>query len=113
MPQKLIARKLVRAPPYRNVVPIESHRDGQNAGYFPRTMRTLLLALGYSEPPLFIGTSRLLHGNSYLWRVCVVIYERPTTNHIHRVRQVIEASTPWWTFEGGMREAAQEALAVL
>jgi hypothetical protein len=61
---------------------MESHSDGQNAGYFPRTMRTVLLALGSSEPLLFIRTLRLLCGNSYLWRVHVVIYERPMTNHI-------------------------------
>jgi hypothetical protein len=75
---KLMARKHLRAPPRRNVVPMESHSDGQDAGYFPRTLRTVLLALGSSKPPLFIGTPRLLHGNSYLWCVRVVIYERPT-----------------------------------
>jgi hypothetical protein len=35
---------------------------------------------------------------------------------IHRIchiRQVIEAFTPRWTFEGGMRDAAHEALAIL
>jgi hypothetical protein len=79
---KLKARKHVRAPPHRDVVPTESHSDGQDAGYFLRTLRTVLLALGSSEPPLFIGTPRLLRGNSYLWRVRVVIYERPTTDHI-------------------------------
>jgi hypothetical protein len=73
----------------------------------------MLLALGSSEPPLFIGTLRLLRGNTYLWRVCVVIYERPTTDHIRRICQVVEAPTPRWTFEPGMREAAREALAVL
>jgi hypothetical protein len=36
--------------PRRNVVPTEFHSDGRCAGYFPRTPRTLLLALGYSEP---------------------------------------------------------------
>jgi hypothetical protein len=61
----LTARKHVRAPPYMNVVPIESHSDGQNAGYFPRTLRIVLLALGYSEPPLFISVPRLIHENSY------------------------------------------------
>jgi hypothetical protein len=55
----------------------------------------------------------LLCGNSYLWRVCVVIYERPTTDRIHRIRQVVEAPAPRWTFEADMREAAREALAVL
>jgi hypothetical protein len=110
---KLIVRKYVRAPPRRNVVPTESHSDGQNAGYFPRTLRTVLLALGYSEPPLFISVSRLLHGNSYLCRVQVIIYERPMTDHIHRIRHVVEATTPRWTFEGGMREATREALALL
>jgi hypothetical protein len=31
-------------------MPTESHSDGQRAGYFLRTLRTLLLALGYSGP---------------------------------------------------------------
>jgi hypothetical protein len=87
-------------------MPTESHSDGQRASYFPRTLRTLLLALGYSEPPLFVGVLRLLHGNSYLWCVCLIIYERPMTNYIHRIHHVVEATTPKWTFEGGMREAA-------
>jgi hypothetical protein len=72
---KLTARKHVRAPPRRNVVPTESHNDGQNVRYFSRTLRTVLLALGYSEPPLFAGVLRLLHRNSYLWCVRVIIYE--------------------------------------
>jgi hypothetical protein len=92
---------------------MESHSDGQNAGNFPRTLRTVLLALGYSESPLFVGVLRLLRRNSYLWCVCVIIYERPTTVHIHRIHHVIKATTPRWTFKGGMREAAQEALALL
>jgi hypothetical protein len=94
-------------------VPTESHSDGQNAEYFLTTLRTVLLALGYSEPPLFIGVPRLLHRNSYLWRVRVIIYERPTTDHIRRIRHVVEATAPRWTFEGGMREDAREALALL
>jgi hypothetical protein len=108
-----MARKHVRAPPRRDVVPMESHSDGQHAGYFPRTLRTVLLALGSSEPPLFIGTPRPLCGNSYLWRVRVVIYERPTTDRIRRIHQVVEALAPRWTFEAGMREATREALVVL
>jgi hypothetical protein len=103
MTRKLTARKHVLALSRRNAVPTESHSDGQNVGYFPRTLRTVLPALGYSEPPLFIGTPMMLCENSYLWRVRVVIYKRPTTDRIH---QVIELSTPRWTFEGGMREAA-------
>jgi hypothetical protein len=110
---KLTTMKHVRAPPRRIVVPTESHSDGQNAGYFPRTLRTVLLALGYSKPPLFIGVPRLLRGNLYLWHVRVIIYERPTTDHIHRIRHVVEATTPRWTIEGGMREVAREALALL
>jgi hypothetical protein len=85
---------------------MESYSDGQNAGYIPRTPQTMLLALGSSKPPLFIGTPRLLRGNSYLWHVRVVIYERPTTDHLHRIRQVIEVLAPRWTFEVYMREAA-------
>jgi hypothetical protein len=50
---KLTVRKHVHVPPHRNVVPTESHSDGQNAGYYPRTLRTVLLALGYREPPPF------------------------------------------------------------
>jgi hypothetical protein len=107
-----MARMKLTAP-CRNVVPTESHSDAQDAGYFPRTLRTMLLALGSSEPPLFIGTPMLLRGNSYLWRVRVVIYERPTTDHIRRIRQVVEAPAPRWTFEASMREVAREALAVL
>jgi hypothetical protein len=92
---------------------MESHSDGQDAGYFLMTLRTVLLALGSSEPPLFIGTLRLLRGNSYLWRVRVVIYERLMTDRIQRIRQVVEAPAPRWTFEAGMREATGEALVVL
>jgi hypothetical protein len=110
---KLTARKHIHAPPHRNVMPMESHSDGQHPGYFLRTIRTFLLALGYSEPPLFIGVPRLLHRNSFLWCVRVIIYERPTTDHICRIRHVIEATTLRWSFEGGMREDAQEALALL
>jgi hypothetical protein len=94
-------------------VPTESHNDGQNAGYFLRTLRTVLLALGYSGPLLFIGVLRLLRWNSYLWRVRVIIYEGPMIDRIHRILHVVEATTPWWTFKGGMREAAREALALL
>jgi hypothetical protein len=68
----------------------------------------MLLELGSSKPLLFIGTPRLLRGNSYLWRVCVVIYGRPTTDHICRIHQVVEAPTLRWTFDGGMREAAKK-----
>jgi hypothetical protein len=100
-------------PPHRNVVPTESHSDGQNAGYFPWTLRTVLLALGYNEPPLFVSVPRLLRGNSYLWRVWVIIYERPMTYHIRHFCRVVEATTPRWTFEVGMREVAREALALL
>jgi hypothetical protein len=110
---KLTARKHVRTPPRRDAVPTESHSDGQGAGYFLRTLRTVLLALGSSESPLFIGTLRLLRGNSYLWRVHVVFYERPTIDRIWRIHQVVEAPTPRWTFEAGMREVAREALVVL
>jgi hypothetical protein len=110
---KLTARKHVRTLPRRDAAPTESHSDGQDAGYFPRTLWTVLLALGSSEQPLFIGTPRLLRGNSYLWHVRVVIYERPTTDRIQRIRQVVEAPAPRWTFEVGMREAAREAWVVL
>jgi hypothetical protein len=102
---KLIAREHIRAPPHRNVVPMESHSDGQCVGYFLRTLRTLLLELRYSEPLLFISVLRLLCGNSYLWRVHVIMYERPTTDHIRHIHYVVEATTPRLMFEGGMREA--------
>jgi hypothetical protein len=63
---KLTVRKHVHAPLRRNAVPTECHNDGQNAGYFLWTLRSVLLALGYNEPPLFVGVLRLLHGNLYL-----------------------------------------------
>jgi hypothetical protein len=107
------ARKHVRVPPCRNVVPTESHSDGQHVGYFSRTLRTLLLALGYSEPPLFVDVPRLLHENSYLWHVRVIIYETPTIDHIRCIHHVVEATTLRWTFEGSMREATREALVLL
>jgi hypothetical protein len=40
--------------------------------------------------------------------VHVIIYERPTTDRIRRIHHVVEATTSRWTFEGGMREAAQK-----
>jgi hypothetical protein len=110
---KLTSRKHVRAPPRRNVVPMKSHSDGQNVGYILRTLRIILLALGSSDLLLLIGTLRLLRRNSYLCCVHVVIYERPTTDRIRRIHQVLEVPAPRWTFEAGLREAAQEALAIL
>jgi hypothetical protein len=43
----------------------------------------------------------------------VIIYKRPTTDHICRIRHVVKATKPRCTFEGGMREAAREALVLL
>jgi hypothetical protein len=61
---KLMVRKHVCVPPCRNVVPMESHIDGQNVGYFLRSLRTVLLALGSSESPLFIRTHTF---GVYMW----------------------------------------------
>jgi hypothetical protein len=110
---KLTVRKHIRVPPRRNVMPTKSHSDGQNVGYFPRILWTVLLTLGYSEPLLFVGVPRVLRGNSYLWHVRVIIYKRPTTDHIRRIRHMVKATTLRWTFEVGMREATREALALL
>jgi hypothetical protein len=110
---KLTVGKHVHVPLHRNVMPTESHSYGQNAGYFLMTLQTVLLALGFSGAPLFIGTPRLLHGNSYLWHVRVVIYERLMNDRIHRICQVVEAPTTRWKFKAHMREAAREALVVL
>jgi hypothetical protein len=79
MTWKLMTRKHVRVPLCRNIVPTESHSDGQRTGYFLKTLQTLLLSLGYGEPSLFIGTPRLLRGNTYLWHVRVVKYEKSMT----------------------------------
>jgi hypothetical protein len=99
MMRMLTARKHIHAPPRHNAVPMESHSDGQRAGSFPKTLRTLLLSLGFGELPLFVGTPRLLRGNSYLCHMRVIIYKMSTTDRIHRIRQVVEASTPRWMFE--------------
>jgi hypothetical protein len=92
MTRKLTTTKHVCAPPCWNTVPMESHSNGQLAGYFPRILQTLLRSLGYGEPPLFIGTPRLLLGNTYLWHVWVVIYKKSMTDHTHCIRQVIEVA---------------------
>jgi hypothetical protein len=81
-----MTKKHVRMPPHRNVVPTESHNDGQLASYFPRTLWMLLRSPGYGEPPLFVKTRRLLRGNTYLCHVRAVIYEKSMTNHIRRIR---------------------------
>jgi hypothetical protein len=110
---KLIVRKHVRVPPRRNAMPMESHNNGKNVVYFPRTLQTVLFSLEYSEPLLFVSVLRLLHGNSNLRCVRVIIYERPMIDHIRRIRLVVEATTSRWTFEGGMREVAREDFALL
>jgi hypothetical protein len=43
----------------------------------------------------------------------VIIYERLTTDHVCCICHVVEVTTLRWMFEGGMREVAQEALALL
>jgi hypothetical protein len=60
----------------------ESHSDGQHADYFPRTLRMLLRLLGYGKPPLFVGAPMFLRGDTYLWHVQVVIYEKSTIDRI-------------------------------
>jgi hypothetical protein len=102
MTRNLTVRNHIHAPPRQNAVPMKSHSDGQLAGYFLRTLRTLLSSLGYGEPPLYIGTPWLLRGNTYLWHVHVVIYERSMTNHIYHILQVIKASAPRWMLMGVM-----------
>jgi hypothetical protein len=57
-----MVRKHVRAPPGHNVIPTESHSNGQRVGYFLRTLRTLLSSLGFGEPPLFVGTQGCFMG---------------------------------------------------
>jgi hypothetical protein len=94
-------------------MPTESHGDCQLAGYFPRTLRTLLRSLGYGEPPLFIETARLLRGNTNLWHVRVVIYEKSMTDHVRHIHQVIEVIASRSTFEGGILDTAREGLAIL
>jgi hypothetical protein len=44
---------------------------------------------------------------------CGDLRERPTTDRIGRIREVVEGPTPRWTFEAGMSEVAHEALAIL
>jgi hypothetical protein len=49
----------------------------------------------------------------FLFLQKVGVTERPMTDQIRCICQVVEAPAPRWTFEAGMREAASEALAVL
>jgi hypothetical protein len=99
-------RKHVHAPPRWDAVPTEFHSDCQCVGYFPRTLRTLLSLLGFGEPPLFVGTPRMLRGNSYMWHVCVIIYEWSMTDHICHIHQVVKPFALRGMSEGGMRDAA-------
>jgi hypothetical protein len=94
-------------------MPTDSHNDGRRASYLLRTLQTLHLSLGFDKPTLFVGTPRLFCGNSYLWHVRVIIYERHMTGRICLIRLLIEASTLRSMFEGGMKDDAQEALAIL
>jgi hypothetical protein len=43
----------------------------------------------------------------------VVLYERSTIDRIHHIHLVIEAAALRWTFEGGIHDAACEALVTL
>jgi hypothetical protein len=64
--------------------------------------------------PHFSSVSRgFFCKNSYLWCVHVIIYESPTIDRICHICHVVEATTLRWTFEGDMREAEREALALL
>jgi hypothetical protein len=63
--------------------------------------------------PRFSSVFRGCFVGTRTFDVCVIIYERPMTNHIRCIRHVVEATTPRWTSEGVMREAAREALAML
>jgi hypothetical protein len=73
-----------------------------------------IIDLGHTYDEYLVLLVKLgMTGNTYLWHVLVIIYERPTTDHICRTHQVVEASTPRLMFEGGMREATREALAFL
>jgi hypothetical protein len=71
----------------------------------------VLLALGYSEPA-FRWCPKAA-SQELIPLACVIIYERPTTNRIRHICHGVEATTPRWTFEGGMREATRYALALL
>jgi hypothetical protein len=68
--EKLTARKHVHASLHRNAVPMESHSDGQNTGYFPRTLRTVLLVLGYSRPH-FLSMSQGCFMGTHTFGMCV------------------------------------------
>jgi hypothetical protein len=48
------------------------------------------------------------------FQVCVCDHLREDNDRSYScILHVVEAITPRWTFEGGMREAAREALALL
>jgi hypothetical protein len=95
MMRKLMARKHVHALSHRNVVPTESHSNGKNVGYFSRTLWTVPVTLGYSEPLLFIRTPRLPHGNSCLWHVSYPVFiPKPSTHHMHDPGSIVPHIRP-------------------
>jgi hypothetical protein len=102
---KLTVRKHVRVPPCRNIVPMESHSDGQNAGYFSRTLRTALLALGIARPR-FSSVSRGCFSRTHTFGMCGWSSTRGQ-------RQIIFAASVTWSrlpHQGGHLREAWERL---
>jgi hypothetical protein len=82
--------------------PQEAHCDGKNAVHFPRTLKWMHSVFGYHDAPLYFGKQTLLRSRGYMWKVHVVLYEKPTTDGICRIRHIHHASVPRATLNVGI-----------
>jgi hypothetical protein len=51
----------------------EADYNRKNAGYFPRTLKWMLLVFGYHDAPLYFGKQTPLQSRGYMWEVHVVL----------------------------------------
>jgi hypothetical protein len=73
----------------------------------------MLLVFGYHDAPLYFGKQNPLQSRGYMWKVHVVLYEKPTTDGIYRILHIHHASTPRATFNAGIWDAACQAMIAL
>jgi hypothetical protein len=93
--------------------PQEAHCDGKNVGYFLRTLKWMLSIFGYHDAPLYFGKQTPLRSRGYMWKVHVVLYEKPTTNGICHICRIHHASAPRDIVNTGIRDATHQALMAL
>jgi hypothetical protein len=74
--------------------PQEAHCDRKNAGHLTRTLKWMLLVFGYHDAPLYSGNQTLLWSRGYMWKVHVVLNDKPATDRICHIHRIHHASAP-------------------